>query len=108
MTEEFAFEFFNTTDVEDEELRQMAEDRLRALTKGHKDLTGAAVSLEPMSGDTTPHLFRARVVVYIRPENIAATEKSDSERGALKGALDAVEKQVRDKRERLGNRWSQP
>jgi hypothetical protein len=48
------------------------------------------------------------VVVYIRPENIAAVEKAESVEAALKGALAAIERQVREHRERLGATWQQP
>jgi hypothetical protein len=43
------------------------------------------------------------VVLYVRPTNIAATEKMSSALDALQNALDAAIKQVREKRERLSN-----
>ncbi len=108
----FDFEFTNMAgdlgDLEDK-LRQEAEDRLRKLAKGHTDLTGAAVALElEDKAANTPYLIRARVVVYTRPEYIAGVEKADTPTAALSGALSAVERQVRAKREKLREDWKQP
>jgi len=55
-----------------------------------------------------PHTFQARVVAYMRPSNLAATEKADTPEGALKGALGALERQVRERRDELGKRWQRP
>ncbi len=101
----FDYEFQNKLgeigDLEDK-LRREADTRLRKLAQGHTDLTGASVILEREDQDaTTMHQIRARVVAYTRPEYIAGVEKADTAQGALKGALDAVERQVRQKREKL-------
>lgn len=85
-----------------------ADDRLRALAAGRDDLIGSAVTIRRAARGQTPRLFEATVVAYIRPENIAATEKADNPESALKGALDAVERQVREKRARLGRQWERP
>lgn len=85
-----------------------ADSRLRALAEGHSDLIGAAVSLKnPASGKTTP-FYEATVVAYVRPTNIAATEKKENPMMALKGALKGVERQIRQKRSRLKKRWERP
>jgi len=105
---DFTFEFFDHTDQlsgsEADALRTEAEQRLRRLQKGHSDITGAAATIERMAHGETPHLYRARVVAYVRPENIAGVAKQDTPEGALKEALSAVERQVREKRERLRER----
>jgi ribosome-associated translation inhibitor RaiA len=105
---DFTFEFLNDTETlttdEENRLRDEAERRLRKLQGGHSDLIGAAVTVERMEHDETPHLYRARAVAYIRPENIAGVGKRDTAQGALKEALTAVERQVREKRERLRER----
>lgn len=105
---DFTFEFQTEIPDPNDELRQQAENRLRKLTKGHSDLTGALVSVEEVTEGATPHGYDATVVVYKRPSNLAATEKSDSPDGALKGALSAVERQVRESRDKLRNRSRQP
>jgi hypothetical protein len=47
-------------------------------------------------------------VVYVRPDNVAAVEKGGKAEEALKGALDAVERQVREYRNKLSEPWKQP
>ena len=105
---DFHFEFHSEVPSLASELIAEAESRLRELAIGHTDLVGAAVAVEELSQDTTPHSYRARIVVYIRPENIAAEEVSDSLEGALKGTLEAIERQVRRRREKLEKRWERP
>jgi ribosome-associated translation inhibitor RaiA len=109
---EFDFEFYNELenlgDLE-EKLRDEAETRLRKLSKGHTDITGAAVSLESLDkGAETNYIVRARVVAYVRPENIVGVEKGDNPLSALKNALSAVERQVREKRDKLRETWKRP
>lgn len=99
---EFPIEF--KTDFTDADLDYyvMLEDRLAELAEGHTDIVGAAATLEqPAQGRETPYVFEASVVVYMRPNYISATEKNSNPELALKGALDAVERQVRSQRERL-------
>jgi ribosome-associated translation inhibitor RaiA len=104
----FDYEFLNETDRPDEPLRTEARTRMLELAEGHDDLVGAAVSLEELTSSNTPHRYEARVVAYIRPENIAAVEKGDTAINALQAALDAAERQIRKKREKLRTRWKQP
>ena len=102
---------FNSVDIGaqlEEELFLEADGRLRDLAAGHDDLRGAAVNIrEPATGESS-YQYEATVVVYARPENIAATEKEDNPTTALKGALSAVERQVRQKRDKLGKPWQRP
>jgi hypothetical protein len=105
---EFDFEFHSKVPDPDGALRSEAEQRLRALTGRHDDIIGASVAIEELTGETTPNRYEARVVVYMRPENQASVEKADTGEGALKGALSAVERQVRDFREKLRETWKQP
>lgn len=104
MAEEFRLEMKNETDVEDYGLYVEAEDHIRAISQGHSDIIGAAVNLtKPSQGNEAPFIYEATVVLYARPENIAATEKQSSATEALKGALDAVERQIREKRDKYRN-----
>ena len=103
---EFSFEFYSEIPDPDEALRVEAEGRLLALTEGHGDLTGASLTIEELTGETTPHRYQATVVVFKRPDNVAATEKAETPAGALKGALSAVERQVRELRDRLRETWT--
>jgi hypothetical protein len=62
--------------------------------------------MEELTGKTTPHRYEASVVVFKRPDNVAATEKAETPEGALKGALGAVEHQVRELRNQLRETWT--
>lgn len=107
---DFTIEF--NSDLDDasfeEELFLEADSRLRALAKGHDDITGAAVTVRKPIGAQTPPLHQATVVTYVRPNNIVGKEKQESVVGALKGALDAVERQIREKRDKLKESWKRP
>jgi ribosome-associated translation inhibitor RaiA len=105
---EFDFEFYSKVPDPGDALRRAAERRLWELAEGYEDMIGASVALEELTQEVTPHVFEARVVAYIKPDNIAAVEKSDSALGALKGALSAVERQVRELRSKLGHPWKRP
>jgi ribosome-associated translation inhibitor RaiA len=115
MTEEkFNFEFEFQSKLGDigeleDKLYNEADSRLRKLTKGHTDITGASIILEPVvQGTQTSYLIRARVIAYTRPDYINGEEEADTALAALKGALSAVERQVRDKRDKLRETWKQP
>lgn len=106
---DFTFEF--TNEVEhlapqvETDIRLEAEERLRALGEGHSDVIGAAVSLESLTkADETPHIYRARAVVYSRPEHLAGVAKEGDPVTAMKAALESVERQIRDRRARLADR----
>lgn len=108
MTVDFTFEFLSEIEYPDDEMRTEAERRLRELTEGHSDITGASVAIEEVTSDTTPHLYEARVIIYIRPENLVAVEKGPEPMPALRSALSAVERRVREQRTKLRERWRQP
>jgi hypothetical protein len=109
---DFTFEFHteipNIGDQFENRLRAQAERQLLALAEGHTDLTGASIALEKPAVAESAYLYEARVVVYARPDHVAAVEKDETIEGALSGALDAVERQVRERREKLAERWKQP
>jgi ribosome-associated translation inhibitor RaiA len=107
---DFTIEFSSdlTNEAMDMRLFEEADNRLRGLAQGHTDMIGAAVTVRQAAHGETPYLFKATVVVYVRPENVAATEKADNELAALKGALDAVERQVREDRRKRKETWKQP
>ncbi len=105
---DFEFEFYCDIPNAADGLKREAERRLRELTKGHKDLIGASVAVKEWANKTTPFIYRARVVAFMHPDNLAADEKADTPEAALKGALDGVTRQVRKQREKLHERWKQP
>lgn len=105
----FDFEFQSKLeqggDMEDK-LRTEAETRLRKLAQGHTDVTGASVIIEHTDADNLKTFaYRARVVAYTRPKYVAGIEESDSAITALKNAIAHVERQVREERERLRERY---
>lgn len=89
-------------------LFNIADQFLRDLAEGHTDMTGAAISIEIPAHGETPPLYEVTVIVYARPNNIAATKKTPDVFGALNESLEAVERQIRNKRERLKKHWEQP
>jgi hypothetical protein len=99
----FDFEFYNETDQPDAEFYEMAYEKITEVAEGHDDIVGAAVSLKELTGDETPHVYEANVVLYVRPDNISATQSEDSALNALQDALEAAIKQIREKREKLRN-----
>jgi hypothetical protein len=105
---DFTIEFDTEVPHFDEALKREAENRLIALAEDHTDLTGAAVAVTQPAREAVPFIYQARVVVYTRPDNIAAIKKDDTLEGALKAALSAVERQVREKRKKLGEPWKRP
>ena len=107
-TGDFTFEFNNKVENLDEGVIDEAEDRLRSLAEGKADMVGAAVAVKRIAHGETPHWFQARVVVHIRQEDIVAFEKAESPEQALKGALDAAERQIRERREKRGKPWERP
>lgn len=77
------------------------EAEILELAEGKDDIIGASVSLEELAKGETPHRYQARLLVYARPDNVVAVEKADGPEQALKGAVDAVVRQVRERREKL-------
>lgn len=107
-TVDFSFEFYSEVPELESELEVEAERRLRELAADRTDMIGASVAVEQPAEAETPYIYQARIVVYIKPENIAAVEKGETVETALKGALDAVERQVRERRDMLRKPWQQP
>jgi len=85
-----------------------ADSRLRELADGHSDLSGAAINVRQPARTETTFLHEVTVVVYTRPKHIAATTKETDPLAALNDSLSAVERQIREKREKLRDRWEQP
>lgn len=105
---DFSFEFLSEIDQPAEPLRIEAEERLLELTEDHTDIIGASVALEELTGAETPHRFQTRIVVYMRPSNVVAVEKAPEAITSLQQTLNTVERQVREKRDQLRERWKQP
>jgi ribosome-associated translation inhibitor RaiA len=82
------------------EYYDLAVDRLSRLAEGYDDISGAVVNFkQPAKEHETTYTNEVTIVLYMGSNNIAATEKGERFSAALSGALDAVERQVRDRRE---------
>ena len=80
------------------------ERRLQKLSGGHRAIAGAFVGVHVVSGANRHQEYRARVVLYRRPSNIAASSTADTVSLAVQDALDAVERMTREQRERMRER----
>jgi len=83
-------------------LYTLTEQKMDKIMKGHHDVTSAMVDItDPAKGEGLPSMYQVNVTLYARPNNIAAIKKNDDVKAALRDSLDAVERQIREKRERL-------
>ncbi len=103
----FPIEFKNEIDdvkKSENEYYTLAVDRLSKLAEGHNDISGAAVNLkQPAKEHQTSYINEVTIVVYMGSDHIAATEKGEQFQSTLDGALDAVERQVRERRKQQRN-----
>jgi ribosome-associated translation inhibitor RaiA len=103
----FPIEFNNEIDdVKKSENKHytLAVNRLSKLAEGHNDISGGVVNLkQPAKGHQTAYIYEVTIIVYMGSDNIAATEKGENFQSTLDGALDAVERQVRELREQQRN-----
>jgi ribosome-associated translation inhibitor RaiA len=103
----FPIEFNNELDdvkKSENEFFTLAVDRLSKLAEGHTDISGAVVNFkQPAQERETAYIQEVTIVVYMGSDHIAATEQGEQFRATLDGALDAVERQVRERRQRQRN-----
>jgi ribosome-associated translation inhibitor RaiA len=98
----FPIEFNNEIDdvkKSENEFYALAVNRLSKLAEGHNDISGAVVNLkQPAKEHQTAYISEVTIVVYMGSDHIAATEKGEQFESTLDGALDAVERQVHERR----------
>jgi len=103
----FPIEFNNEIDdvkKSENKYYTLAVNRLSKLAEGHNDISGAVVNFkQPAKEHQTVYINEVTIVVYMGSDNIAATEKGEHFQSALNGALDAVERQVRECRTQQQN-----
>lgn len=87
-----------------EEFKRETEQRLRELVSSHSDIVGAAVALEKAADTQTYDIYRVRIVVYKRPQDIVVTKQDADPMITLRDALDALENMIRESREKLTKR----
>ena len=83
------------------EFKRETEQRLKELAAAHSDMIGSAVALEKIADTETYDVYRVRIIVYKRPQDIVVTKQDPDPMVALRDALDALEEQVRASREKL-------
>ena len=103
----FPIEFNNEVDdvkKSENKFYTLAVDRLSKLAKGHNDISGAVVNLKrPAKVHQTAYINEVTIVVYMESDHIAATKKGEQFQATLDGALDAVERQVHERRKQQRN-----
>jgi hypothetical protein len=67
-------------------------------------MIGAAVALEKVADTQTYDIYRVRILVYKRPQDIVITKQDADPLIALRDALDSLEDKVRASRQKLAER----
>ena len=80
------------------------EQTLGKLAASRSDMTGAAVALEKVADTQTYDVYRVRILIYKRPQDIVVTKQDADPMIALRDALDSLEEQVRASRKKLAER----
>lgn len=88
------------SDVGDEFKRE-TEQRLGELAASHSDMVGAAVALEKVADTQTYDVYRVRILLYKRPQDIVVTDEGPDPMVTLREALQTLEEQVHSSREKL-------
>ena len=91
------------SDVGDEFKRE-TEQRLADLAESHSDMVGAAVALEKVADTQTYDVYRVRILLYERPQDLVVTNEDSDPMVALREALQTLEEQVRTSREKLAEK----
>ena len=87
-----------------EEFKRETELRLRDLAADNSDIVGAAVALEKTVDTTSYDLYRVRIVLYMRPQDVVVTKEDEEPMLTLREVLDTLERQVRESREKLAQK----
>lgn len=87
-----------------DEFKRETEQRLRELAGTHTDMVGAAVALEKTVDTQSYDVYRVRIVVYMRPQDVAVSKEEADPMVALREALDTLESQIRTAREKLAQK----
>ncbi len=104
LSSDFDIEYYTENATLSHREKSMIENRINKLSRGHQDISGVSVALECVSGANKRAEYKARLVVYCKPTNIAASRTNESIYCAVTDTLEAVERQIRDQRERMRNR----
>lgn len=105
---EFPIEFHAEPAGFNDQLREKTRARLRRLKGEHTDMVGASVTVEEIAKGETAFRYEFTVVAYMRPDRLVASKKGADVRQAMKQALHALERQVRERRAKLKEHWKRP
>jgi ribosome-associated translation inhibitor RaiA len=84
--------------------KRETELRLNELAASHSDIVGAAVALEKVADTQSYDVFRVRIVLYKRPQDIVVTKQDADPMVTLRDVLDTLEEQVREARDKLAQK----
>ena len=87
-----------------DEFKREAEQRLSELAAERSDIVGAAISLEKAADTETYDVHRVRIVVYKKPQDSVAVKQDADPMVALREALDTLEQQIHESRDKLAQR----
>src|ERR1051325_4200661 len=87
-----------------EEFKREIEQQLGELARGHTDMIGAAVALEKTVDTQSYDLYRVRILIYKRPQDIVVSKQDANPMVALRDALGTLERQIRESREKLAQK----
>jgi len=101
---EFTIEYYADSAHLQQRDKDTIEARIYKLARGYRDIAGASVAIECVSGANKRAEYKARLVVYCKPANVVSSRTHDSVQTAVSDALEAVERQIREQRERMRDR----
>lgn len=107
-TPDFPVEIRSDTEGFTEKLRGKALGRLTDLKGDHTDIVSAAITIEEIAKGEEAFRYQFKVIAHMRPDPVIASKKADSVEAAMKSALDALERQVRERRDKLKEHWKRP
>lgn len=96
---DFPLDYYNQIN-EDQALYDEIERRLLALRGPHTDMISASVNIRDANQGTESGV-EVTIAVDVSPEAKASTVVAPTAKAAVKGALDGIERQVREQRDRL-------
>lgn len=108
VTPDFPVEIRSDSEGFSDKLREKTLRRLADLKGDHTDIVSAAVTIEEIAKGEEAFLYEFKVIAHMRPDPVIAAKKADTVETAMKAALDALERQVRERRAKLKEHWKRP
>lgn len=108
VTPDFPVEIRSESDGFTDKLKEKTLRRLIDLKGDHTDIVSAAITIEDVAKGQEAFRYEFKVIAHMRPDPVIASKQSDSVEAAMKAALDALERQVRERRAKLKEHWKRP